>query len=269
MSILPVLICSVVLFNIVSCFFIHQICMNDKGIDIKTIREPKSNEAVYLIGGCQSRTEQVFDFILEDIPTASGIYLIEYRNQGFNVWQAANDLDNHIRLHSHKATIISISLGYQISCIVSNLAKFEIAINPCIGKVSLQPKIKKACGILPVLEVFAFAIGWLAYLPFVKIAYKPYYSLRLLLDQFEICASNQVIKKYVFSPNALILSEYDEIINNDVLYHITMAEPERRSKPLLYTVPTTHFGTTDNSVFYHLDVVECFEHLQETNRQTE
>ena len=223
----------------------------DTGVDIIPIRKSSGPKAIYLIGGCQSRTERPFRFMLDGVPEDTAIYLVEYRNSGFNIEKAATDVLEHIWLEGHNGvTFVAISLGYQLAAACKADGDKLIALNPCIGKVSLLPDIQRATKILPVAYLGLIILGWMSLLPVVKTNGKPYYSLQLLLDQFKVCSNDKNLALYEFSPDVLVMSRDDNVIDNDALIdHLN-------NSTLIYWVDTIHFGFVDNGMLYREAVVD-------------
>lgn len=236
-------------FNMLSCVLAGWIIPRSREVIIETIREPETDEAVYLIGGCQCRTVHPFDFCLDDIPEYVGIYLVEYQNSGFDVKTAGEQLKQHIREHAEKATLVSISMGYQLSCIAAADAEKEIALNPCIGRAGLTPGMQRATSWLWLAHLGTFVMGWAKYLPVVKVSSGQSYSLALLVDQFDACASNAVIERYPVAPEVVVFSTEDTVIDETAT--LRMVTPGIvPGGPEIWHVETGHFGTSDNSALY-------------------
>ena len=221
------------------------------GVDIVTIREHDNGKAVYLIGGCLCRTKRPFEFMLNAIPPGTNVYLIEYRNSGFNIEKASKAISDHICAKGYEdVTFIAISLGYQLAARTARQSDKIIALNPCIGRTSLASWLRKFTPALAIGYLATFIIGWLSYAPIVKVDGRPYYSLKLLFNQFRICCNNKTLSKYPFRPNVLVLSKSDRIIDNAALIKKLITSPK------IYSLSTNHFWMGNNSHLYYDAVVE-------------
>ena len=216
-----------------------------------TVRKCKSTRVIYLIGGCLSRSKQSFEFMLDAIPAGTNAYLIEYRNWGFDIEKASEAIRQHIRTNGYDdITFVAISLGYQLAAKSSNDGDKIIALNPCIGKVSLLPWLQRVTATIVFRYLITFVMGWISYAPIVKVNGRPYYSLRLMFDQFKICTNNKTLSEHPFRPDVLVLSDYDTIVDNMALVrHLS-------NMPKAYLLNTAHFLTENNSHFYYDAVIE-------------
>ncbi len=242
----------VLVLNSTSFIIVNWSHLLDKGVRIETIRSGvEGGEAVYLVGGCQCRTIEPFRCMLGVVPEDTAIYLVEYLNSGFYIERAATLLWHHLRDNKHKkATFITVSLGYQLAVRATRRGDKIIALNPCIGKDSLSPKLQRAIVALPIVYVVSVLLGWLSYAPIVKINGSPWYSLTLLEDQFAICANNDTLTKCPFEPDVLVLSRRDEVLcNKSILCHLA-------NSPRVYIIDANHFGLEDNSHLFYRPVAE-------------
>ena len=223
----------------------------NKGVDIVTVREHSGEKAIYLIGGCQCRTIRPFEFLLDGLPEDVAVYLVEYRNTGLDLDRAVNDVLMHIWAGGHsEVTFVAISMGYQLAAMCQSDESKIIALNPCIGKESLLLGIQRATLALPLGWLGLFVLGWASLLPVVKINGEPYYSLQLLMDQFEAAATDYDALAAPFQPAVLALSREDNVTDNDALLNVVTNEPK------VYWIDTIHFGFVDNGPLYRDAVAE-------------
>lgn len=235
----------IVLLALNSLTYLISICLFDKGTKIVTVREGSDSVAVYLVGGCQCRTVKPFEFMLETVPKGVPIYLVEYRNRGFDIQKAVVDIEHHITMHSPKqATFVTISMGWQLAARAGKYKDKIIALNPCTGKSSLHKEIQDAIKWLPLGYAISVVLGWFSYIPTIKINGRPYYSLKLLLDQFSACANDDTDVEHLPHMAAVALSKQDRVVNNDYLL-------EHLSSERVYWLDTVHFGMTDNNKMYY------------------
>ena len=223
----------------------------NKGVDIVTVREHSGEKAIYLIGGCQCRTIRPFDFLLDVLPEDAAVYLVEYRNVGLDLDRAADCILQHIWAQDHtEVTFVAISMGYQLVAACQSDESKIIALNPCIGRESLLPKLQGATHVLPLCRLGLFVLGWASLLPVVKINGEPYYSLQLLMDQFKVAATDYDENVEPFRPEVMALSRNDNVIDNDALLDAVTNEPK------VYWIDTIHFGFVDNGPLYRDAVAE-------------
>lgn len=242
----------VIALNSVSYIIVACAGVFDNGVDIVTVREGCDNgEAVYLIGGCMSRTVGPFEFMLDAVPEGTAIYLAEYRNCGFRINKAASAITEHIQAGGYrKVTFVTISLGYQLAARAVREGDKLIALNPCAGEATLMPFYRNATAFLPIGYGGSVLMGWASYLPIIKVCPEPYYSPLLLLNQCAICANNDTLEQYPFRPDVLVLSKNDTVVNNAMLLG------SLENSPKIYWIDTVHFGMEDNSYLYYSAVAE-------------
>jgi hypothetical protein len=235
------------------------------GVDIFDISVGQPGGGViYLVGGCLSRTAKPFQFVMDQIgqkiPADTSIHYIEYRNRGLNVAAARRAIKEHIDKHDYRQiTFVAVSMGYQLIMGVARESDKVIGLNPCVGALSLSPKMRRLVSALPAVAVISAAFGWLMQLPIVKVD-GPAYSPRLLLDQLAVCASS-AHSKFGFRPDVLVVSIYDELVDNVALQRLATQGERRRSvggiltgklkRPMeLKELPTDHFGVGENHYRY-------------------
>ena len=89
----------VLALNILTCLAERAGISKDREMAITQLRPEGNGKRIYLIGGILSRTEHTFDFILGAIPAGYGVYLVDYRNWGFDLVASARALRQHILTH--------------------------------------------------------------------------------------------------------------------------------------------------------------------------
>lgn len=241
----------VLILNAASYFVVQMIGLMETGVEIVNVRERKGEKAIYLIGGCQCRTLRPFEFMLDGLPEDAAVYLVEYRNAGFDVDKATDDLLTHIWAAGHtEVTFVAVSMGYRLAMECESDESRVIALNPCPGGNALRSEIRRAAVILPIARAGLVLLGWAAMLPVVKINGEPYYSLQLLFDQFKVAATECDFEAQPFRPDVLVLSREDGVIDNDSLLDALANEPE------IYWIDTVHFGFVDNGPLYREAVVK-------------
>ena len=228
----------VLALNSVSYAIVALLGIFNRGVDIVTVRDGCENGgAVYLIGGCKSRTVGQFEFMLEAVPEEMAIYLVEYRNSGFNIKEATAMITEHMEAGGYeKVTFVAFSMGYQLAARSARESDKIIALNPCAGEATLMPFYRNATVALPIGYAGSFLMGWASYLPIIKVCPEPYYSPLLLLDQCAACSNNDTVEKYPFRPDVLILGRFDQVVNNMALLG------SLANSPKIYWIDTDHFG---------------------------
>lgn len=195
--------------------------LNFRGMrPIRLRRAPDGGAMTYIVSGLLSRTPEAFDFLLKDWhPERSGITYLEYQNFGFDPEVAGRQLARDIKKHGYyNSTIISASLGYQVSYYGAMGTTTEIAICPCIGVEAIAPRAQKLLRLVPLGQIAVFILGWLAYIPLIKTASGQNYSLALLIDQYAACARHAPQHPTLGPGDMWIKAVDDEILDNNVLY---------------------------------------------------
>lgn len=254
--------------NAVSYAAWYVTCWHKRGVDIYDVNAGTSTgKAIYLIGGCMSRTAKPFRFITErigrDIPADTSVHYVEYRNLGLDVEAARLAIQEHIDKRGYReVTFVAVSMGYQLTMGVARECDKVIGLNPCVGARSLAPKMRKLIPVLPAAWGLSIAAGWLMQLPIVKVD-GPAYSLQLVLDQLSICASSAHVK-FGLRPDVIVLSIYDELVDKDALLRLARQGERRRSRDgslaektkdrwmELLRLPTGHFGVGENHHDYEI-----------------
>lgn len=245
----PMLIVLIVAIIVAINSISSELCVRVRAINhrpiINLIRESKNGKMVYLLGGMTCRTEHVFDFILSDIPEKTGVCHLDYQNLGLDFNYAVKLLKEFVKSHPADNTFVSISMGYLFSKAVARASDKQVALNPCIGYYGLRKGFQDKAWLMPWAKTAVFLLGWLAYLPVIKVSHGQRYSIALLIDQLDICSSDDYpIGAGDLDPDVLVLSLQDGVIDNLALLSVV------NSKTVHHCIDTTHFGVTDNSKMY-------------------
>lgn len=228
--------------NILSYLLIGPFVLG-RGVDIVTVRDGgRKDYALYVIGGMCCRTEKPFSFLIDrlnlKVPKDVPVYLVEYKNQGLSPWRARRTIRAHRKANGNKrASFLAVSMGYQLTAGVAKSNDRLIAVNPCVGLLTLKPPLAIATFfLLPVVRLLALLLGWLLLLPVVKVD-GPAYSIQLLLDQLSACGSLSILG-YQFAPDVLFMGEKDNLIDNRRLLKMPWVTKKVRdgARPIFGTI---------------------------------
>ena len=239
--------------NAISFFIVARL---NKHVINRGVWQTGFNETTtYLICGMMPRSEQPFDWLLdENCPIRGGVHVVSYQNFGFDPRVAANQLGYDICCRSRNAIFITMSIGAEIPLLLSTQHQ-HIAIDPCLGRQSL----KRFNGVLSHvatigLEAIVFVVGWLAFLPIIRSGEKRF-SLALLADWLYWATANLSLEESVFL-DGIITSSYDEIIDGTWLDERVNAHSENCRR----RVPCGHCDVENFGSVYKADlssILQC------------
>ena len=253
---MSIIIISIVLLNMVSCFVFRKFIWRGKMIlkipTQKTIRGSRHSMTI-LLPGLINQPEFAFSRLISlttklkyvDYPV-----LARYSLFGWNSKTAARQLDKLIETtNSRRVDVYAICIGDKV---VRQMNSYELrniyAINPCPNPAVLSHDLQRTLPwMVRMLSIVTFIGGWLAVLPLVRFD-NVRYSCALFTDQLWELGMNKTVLPTKSYKTSLILSEHDEITNNAALliYYGQDGEPFKFKNGLM--IPSKH-GRTDSSMY--------------------
>lgn len=202
----------------------------------------------YLIPGMAPNNKDPFGWLLDkDSPILGDIQVLSFQNFGYNPRVVARQIERDIRqtrlqdadvdhstkmptllrcsLRRRQIYFITVSMGAQVPFYVVSVNIKHIAISPCFGRQSLlalKPSIIHYFTIA--LKVAVLLLGWIAYLPIIKIG-KDYYSSVLFADwlYWSTIDTGHFNNLHL---DGLITGTQDTLVDNEWIRHnVTLLNP--------------------------------------------
>jgi len=169
--------------NLLSCI-IYRVLSEKfaRDVELKDMRKSKNGKIVYFIDGLRFKASDPFKDILNDVPKEAGVCLVEYRITGFSPQKALRSVRGHMSgFRPEDIVIFSASTGHLLA---------NQPFSPRIHEVSMSPFVDTRIKyFLPLISFGAFLLGWIAYLPIIKIPHGQRYSIKLLADHLAVTPS--------------------------------------------------------------------------------
>lgn len=225
----------VILFNALSFLIIANF---NKNMRIRNLHKGHNKITTYLIPGMVSDNHNPFGWLLDDeSPLRGEIRELSFQNFGFDPRAVARQLDedidlirrqdfasnhsaklllgHHIDTRERQIVLISMSTGAQVPLFMASEKTGHIAVNPCYGSQSLKLNVRTIHWIAIALELLILPLGWLSYLPIIKIG-DSYFSPALYADWI-YWSTIELVGGDIYV-DGLITSDFDKLINNNWIY---------------------------------------------------
>lgn len=208
---------------------------------------------LFLVAGFWNQADRAYQYLR--LPDDANVYALNFSVFGYNPKIAGNQIT---RLIFPGDDICAISVGakaVEYSTAFSDARRIAL-ICPCSHPTVLKPFFRWATRILsPLLEVVAFGLGWLAFLPIIPIKLGGHASVALVADQlFWIAYGDPRVDEY--PRTGMIFSHDDELLRNGELQRIYCSANQQLS------VEGLHARTDDPAMAeeYESALAEIFTH---------
>lgn len=229
--------------NLLSCI-VYKILSEKfaRDVELKDIRKSKNGKIVYLIDGLRFKTLAPFKAILNDIPKEAGICLVKYKITGFKLKRAFQSVRDHmLKFNSENIVVFSASTGHLLANQPFEPRAHEISMNPFIDVPSLKKSYQLIFYFLPLIEIVVFLIGWVAYLPIIKIPHGQRYSIKLLVDHLAAIDEGEAV---TFQPEVVLLDKQNRAVDNSAVVMKTIREGANGVKIISQSVASGEFESS-------------------------
>ncbi|MBP5512055.1 hypothetical protein J6X90_01565 [Candidatus Saccharibacteria bacterium] len=197
---------------------------------------PDYNGKNVLIAGVLGQPEPTYSKIR--MPYGGNGYL-NYSLFGFNPKNAGKQLKRLSKTKNHiigsKDYIIGLTVGCKAILYAGLIGKRRVLLSPYTHSIGLTVKDQTRLEYLtPILEVIAWALGWIAVLPIIRTKQKTFYSLALLADQLFWTYYGDP------EPDENCGANYDVILDRDTDHQENAVMADIYKKARIATVATTH-----------------------------
>lgn len=225
----------IILLNVVSFYIVSNL---NKNMRIKNLHKGHNKITTYLIPGMAPDNNNPFGWLLGDnSPLRGDIRVLSFQNFGYDPRAVAKQLDKDIELikrqddvssrsvdrmlgrhfyhQKRKVVLVSMSMGAQVPLFMACEGVKHVAISPCFGSQNLKLNAYALHWITIALELLVALLGWIAYLPIIKIG-NSRFSLALYVDWIYWSTVDLVTGD--LQVDGLITSDFDKLIDNKWIY---------------------------------------------------